>query len=231
MLSRSARSTASQLSWSRVSSLGAASSIRRGVMRGMPPPQFADLAAPGQLLRAVLADRLEHPQPRPVGDRLQQRLVDQGRQQLIGLARAEFPVGAAAARAHGGDRGGGRPGREDGEPLGEQPLGGGEQLPAPLDDGAQRAVPRQRGAAAAGEQPEPVGQPPGYLGERQRPQPGGGELDRQRKAVKPPDDVGDQRAGLAVEGEIRADRRCPVGEQAARRGLRQGAGRRTATPR
>ena len=41
----------------------------------------------------------------------------------------------------------------------------GEQLPAPLDDRAQRAVPRQRGAAAAGQQPEPVGR----AGPRSRP--------------------------------------------------------------
>ena len=74
-------------------------------------------------------------------------------------------------------------------------------------------MPRQCRAAAAGQQPEPVGQPAGDLGERQRPQPGGGELDRQRQAVKPPDDVDDQRAGLAVQRELRADRRRPVGEQ------------------
>jgi hypothetical protein len=188
MLSRSARSTASQLSWSRVSSLGAASR-QAGVVRGVPPPQFADLAPGGQLLRAVLADRLQHPQPHPVAERLQQRLVDQGRQQLIGLADGELPAGAPPARTHSGDRGGGRPGGEDGEPLGEQPLRGGEQLPAPLDDGAQRTVPRQCRATAAGQQPEPVGQPTGDLGERQHPQPGGGELDRQRQAVKPPDDI------------------------------------------
>lgn len=48
-----------------------------GVVRGVPPPQFADLATGGQLLRAVLTDRLQHPQPRPVAERLQQRLVDQ----------------------------------------------------------------------------------------------------------------------------------------------------------
>ncbi len=51
-------------------------------------------------------------------------------------------------------------------------------------------MPGQRGAAAAGEQPEPVGEAPGDLGQRQRPQPGGGELDRQREPVQPGDDVG-----------------------------------------
>ena len=53
--------------------------------------------------------------------------------------------------------------REHRQPLREQPLGAGEQVPAPLDDGAQRAVPGQAGAVAAGQQPEAVGEPPSDL--------------------------------------------------------------------
>ena len=79
-------------------------------------------------------------------------------------------------------------GKTENRSASSPPLGGGEQLPAPLDDGAQRAVPWQRRAAAAGEQPELVGEPTGDLGERQCPQPGGGALDRQREAIKPPDE-------------------------------------------
>ena len=51
------------------------------------------------------------------------------------------------------------------EVLGDLALEPVEQVPAPLDDGAQRAVPGHRRAPAAGEQPEPVGQPVGDLGD------------------------------------------------------------------
>ncbi len=110
--------------------------------------------------------------------------------------------------AHGGAR------REHREPLHEQPFRSREQVPAPLHHGSQGAVPGQGGAAAAGEQPEPVGQPRGDLGQRQGAQPRRGQLDRQRQAVQPAHDLDHGRDRRLVDGEIGADGGCPVGEQA-----------------
>ena len=67
------------------------------------------------------------------------------------------------------------------------------QAPAPVDHGAQRAVARQRGAAAAGEQPEAVVEARGELLDRHRAQPRGGELDRQRQPVEAAADLARRR--------------------------------------
>ena len=102
---------------------------------------------------------------------------------------------------------------EDREPLGERALGVGQQVPAPVDDGAQRAVARQRGAAAAGEQPEAVVEPRGDLSARHRAQPRGGQLDGQRQAVEPAADLDDRGDVVRVDGEAGRRRRAAVGEQ------------------
>ena len=199
-----------------------------GVVHGVAAEQFGELAPAGQLLRPVLADRLQHPQPgaarlprrfsRRLPHRLQQRLVHQGRKQIVDVGRIDRWRGRpgrrpARTRADHRDRGGRRPGREDGEALGQQPFLRREQVPAPLHDRAQRAVPRQGGAAAPGEQPEAVVQPPRDLGQRQRPEPGGGQFDRQRQPVQAPDDVDDEGDRLVVDLETGADRGRALGEQ------------------
>ena len=69
------------------------------------------------------------------------------------------------------------------------PFGVVEQVPAPVDHRAQRLVAGQRRTAAAGEQPEPVVEAGRDLLERQGPQPGGGQLDRQRHPVEPAADL------------------------------------------
>jgi hypothetical protein len=106
------------------------------------------------VLDAVLANRLEHAHAPAVPDPLQQRLVDQRREQGRDVGRRDAFVRADRFRALDDDAG-----REDRDALDQQALGLGEQLPAPLHDRAQRAVTGQCGAAAAGEQPEPIGEP------------------------------------------------------------------------
>ena len=98
----------------------------------------------GQALDPVLADRLEHPiaRGRRVDD-LQERAVDQRGEEVEDLDGRAVVDGRGALRRHAAG--------EDREPFGERALGLGQQLPAPVDDGAQGAVARQRGAAAAGE--------------------------------------------------------------------------------
>ena len=82
-------------------------------------------------------------------------------------------------------------------------------------------MPRQRGATAAGEQPEAVVQPRGHLLGRHGPHPGGGQLDGQGQAVEPPADRDDGADGLVVDGERRLDGGGPVDEQPDR-GVRHG---------
>src|SRR4051794_5421941 len=57
--------------------------------------------------------------------------------------------------------------REDGKGAKEAALGFGEQIEAPGDGGAKRLVPRQSGAIAACEQPEPIVQARRDLGSRE----------------------------------------------------------------
>ena len=173
----------------------------------------------GQALDPVLADRLEHPvaRRRRVDD-LQERAVDQRGEEVEDLARASrrgrptalcgvTPPGKTASRSA------------------SVRSASVEQVPAPVDDGAQRAVARQRGAAAAGEQPEAVVEPPGELLERQRAQPRGGQLDGQRQAVEPAadlDDGGDVRpSSTANPGAAAAPRSANSSHRRMRRAPRR----------
>ena len=133
---------------------------RRGVVAGL------DEAQPGEL-----ADRLEHPEPgHPVdlGDR-DDRLVGQRLDQLhaVGVRGRSWRRGVEAVVE---DR---QPGR--GVALGRQ-----QQVPRPLDDGGQGAVPRRRRAVAAAQRAEPVVEGGPQLLHRHRPHPGGGQLDGER---------------------------------------------------
>ncbi|GAA2640289.1 hypothetical protein GCM10010411_95690 [Actinomadura fulvescens] len=92
-----------------------------------------------------------------------------------------------------------------------------EQFPAPVDDSAERPVPWQCGAAAAGEQPEPVTETARDLCRGQRPQPGRRQLDGERDAVELAADGHDVRRRRVVHREAGADRGGAVGEQPHRR--------------
>ncbi len=71
-------------------------------------------------------------------------------------------------------------------------------------------MPRLGGPFAAREQAEPVTEPGRDVGGGQRPEPGGGEFDRQRQAVE---GGADPRHGVAVGGFAGSDGRGPLGEQ------------------
>ncbi|WP_308282880.1 hypothetical protein [Pseudonocardia nigra] len=165
-----------------------------GVRPGEPFP----LPGLGQPLGAELPDRVEHPVP-PVRD-LHQRLVDEPRQDLLGLGQ---DVGHRIGR---------RPAGEHREPAQQPLLARIEEVPAPRDHRAQGLVPGGCGAAAAREQAEPVVEASLQLRQVQRTQASRGQLDGQGQAVErsadPPDGV--------VGGEAGADRSGPVGEQAHR---------------
>jgi hypothetical protein len=75
----------------------------------------------------------------------------------------------------------------------------------PVDGRAERLVPFDRGAAAAGEQPEPLVEPGGDLGRSERDDPGGGQLDGERDAVQPATDLGDGDV-VGVDGRRRGHR-------------------------
>ena len=178
-------------------------------MRRVRLAQARELARPLGLLLGVLADRLEHPPARRAGSAdAEQRAVDERAEQVEDLVGVH-----AVAGAHRLDRVERRAGGEHGEPPGEPPLGLAQEVPAPVDDRAQRPLTARRGAAAPGEQAEAVVQAVGELLERHRPQPGGGELDRQRQAVDPPAHVRDDRRRRLVEREVGRRRRGALGEQ------------------
>ena len=72
---------------------------------------------------------------------------------------------------------------------------------------------RQRGAAPAGQQAEPVGQPVEDLLHGEDPGPDRGQLDRQRQAVEPAAQVDDRRLVGGGQLERARGRRRPLGEQ------------------
>ncbi len=163
MLSRSAVSRSSQGSCPALVRCGSASTSRSVEESAWRRRNVGQLAALGEPFDAELADRLEHADAVPVAHPLEQRLVDQRGEQVGDVTGRELVVGAHRRRAVPDGAGG-----KDREPLDQPALGVRQQLPAPLDDGVQRAVPRQCGAAAAGQQPEAVVQPRRDLGDRQR---------------------------------------------------------------
>ena len=131
------------------------------------------------------------------------------------------------------DGGGGLLGRarlEHGEPARERALVVVEQAPAPVDHRAQRAVARQRGAAAAGEQPEAVVEARGELLDGHRPQPRGGQLDRQRQAVEPPADLRDRRRRARTRARRRGRGRGTARSRDRRRAAGPGRGSRRRSP-
>ena len=95
----------------------------------------------------------------------------------------------------------------------QQLLGAVEQRIGPVDGRLQGLLPRQRGAASPGEQTETLVEAVGEAGERQRAQPGGGELDGQRQPVQPLADRHHQRDGRLIERQAGALRPGPVHEQ------------------
>ncbi len=146
--------------------------------RDEPRQRLVPCAGGAEARLAVLADRLEHPVPR--GPRAcvlerQQRLVDEVREP------AAHVVGPRDGR---GERRGERAG-DHGETLEQVALVVGQQLTAPVDQRPQARVPLGQPAQRVVEQCEPVREPVQQVLHGHRPQPGGGELERERQVVEP----------------------------------------------
>jgi hypothetical protein len=92
-------------------------------------------------------------------------------------------------------------------------LAGGEQLPAPVDHRAKRALPVRCVPGSAGEQREAVVEPGQQLVDAERTHPSGGELQRERQAVQPPADGRDRGRGVGVQDEPRCGGRGSLREQ------------------
>ena len=182
---------------------------------GVPGAQRGRPRVGGQPGPTERAQRLQH----PVGDRVgalaqHQRAVHQVGQRLR----------AAAHRGHRGRLD--RPG-EHAEPDEQRAGAVVEQAVGPLDDVAQRPVPRRGRAPAPAERVQRVVQRAEQPGQAERRHPGGGQLQGQRQPVEPG-------ADLLQHGSGRRRRRRPgrapgSGRSAARPRNRRPAGR-PATP-
>ena len=165
------------------------------------------------------------------------------RSRASGSARPRRPPPPTAATGRPGPRPGPsrrRPSTASAEPdadpvvehrePGERPLlRGAEQVPRPRDHRGQGLVPRRRGAVAAAEHGEPVVEPLAELLERHRPDPRGGELDRQGQPVEPGHHVVDE---VGVEVGVGSGGRGPSYEQGGAVGRRRaGRAARRARPR
>jgi hypothetical protein len=103
--------------------------------------------------------------------------------------------------------------REDGEAPQDRALDRGKKLVAPVERGSHRLVPRQGGAMAAGEQPEPIVQAGGELVHPEGGASGGGQLDGQWDAIQPSTNRAGERGRSRVQGEGSVDRLSASHEQ------------------
>ena len=188
--------------------LGAMAAATRPVVVGVAGAHVLGGSRRGQPAGRVLADRLQQPVRLLAGLGDHERLVDQRAHVLQHVERVDLVV----ARD--------RLGRVEGEATGEhrQPiehraLGVGQQLVGPVDRGLQRLVARHRGAAPAGEHPEPLVEPLEDLGRRDGPGPGRGQLDGERDAVEPAAQLDHGRRRRRVERELGPRRPRPGDEE------------------
>lgn len=169
-----------------------------GEVHRVPPPRALVVSA---LLDDVFAHRFEQPVAPTL--RLDQARVDEPREpgQRVrpddGLERVE--VEAARERRE----------REQ-----DVALAASEQVVAPVDRRAERAVSRRRVAGAAGKG-QPLAEPGEQIGWGERAQPRGRQLDRQRRALESRADHVDDRVGRGdrCSGDTRL--RSPAQEQGA----------------
>ena len=106
---------------------------------------------------------------------------------------------------------------KDGEAAQDRPLALGQQLVAPVERRAQGLVARQRRAPAARQQPEAIVQERRQPAHAEGVDAGSRELDRERDAVQPAADLGDERRIGIAQLEAVEDRRRALDEQLHRR--------------
>ena len=144
----------------------------------------------------VLAHRLQQPVALAPGVHHDERLFDQGDQEVDGAGFARV-----AAVAHGSCSLQRPAAREHRQALQKGALGSRQQVVAPVDRGAQRLVVRHGGRVALGEQAEALVQSRGDLVHRKRIHARRRELDGERDAVETPADVRDGRGVAAIHVE------------------------------
>ena len=167
----------------------------------VPRPQLRGRRIGGEPGPAERPQRLQHAEPGALpGVPHHQRAVDQVRQR----------TGVAADRHHGGVLDGAG---EDREPLEQGPLLVVEQTVGPLDDVAQRPVPRRGRPAAAAQHLEGVGHRVEQAAQAQRERAGGGELESEGKPVEAAAQLGDQLDLVGLGDGTRVAGPDPVGEQ------------------
>ena len=186
-----------------------------GAPGGVPLLHAVELAVLLGPLQAELPDVGEHPVPRVpgvgfLGD--DDRLVDECAHQVEDLVRGQIVGRTDGGRGlqveSAGEHRGPRP-----EPLLEL----GAQVVGPLDAGSQRLVPVLGVAVALVEHRQPLGEAVADLLRRQHPDPGRGELDRQRDPVQLAAQGDDRRRVVRGQLEVRAcrGRRGPANRSTA----------------
>ena len=157
------------------------------------------VAAFGELAACVLANRVEHEIACAVVAFLErhERLVDQGAEQVEHVeARQRL---AAADRFRRGEI---EAVDEDAEPVEHDLLVLLEQLVRPVDQRAQRLLPLLVDARSSGEKLVAVLEAGVDVGDGQRAHARRGELERERNALEPRDQLGDRRRLLLGQREV-----------------------------
>jgi hypothetical protein len=156
-------------------------------------------------LEGIFANRLEHPEPRLVEDRSlrsDQAAIDQRGEPVEGC-RARHCLGAVGAKA-AGER---REGRE------QRLLLGAEQVVAPLDGGAERAVPLRHGRVRRLQHVEPAAETTQDRTRSEQVDPCGGQFECERQAVQADAQLGDRVSVFAGQFELGSSRLCPLDEE------------------
>ncbi len=157
--------------------------------------ELARVREPFEPLCRELADRLEHPVA--VAGAAEQALVDQ-RRDRVDVGAADLLGGLERAAAG-----------EDGQPGEDVLLARRQQVMAPGDRRAQRALPLRRRARAPREQRQPLFESLEQDGRRESLHTSSGEFDRERQAIEAPADLGD----LAVRDKVGADSQGTLHEE------------------
>ncbi|GAA3095528.1 hypothetical protein GCM10020254_46000 [Streptomyces goshikiensis] len=176
----------------------------------------------GGAVRGVLVDGFEHAVAHAGGGRVgeYEGFVDEGAEgvgDVQGIGRVGGVPVAGVIGTDGLGRGEVAAAGEDGQAAQDGAFGRVQEVPGPVDDGAQGLLAGQDGPRAAGQEPEAVVEAVGDLARGQQPQPGRGQLDGEREAVQAGADLGD---GVRVVGggEAGAGGGAAVGEEAVRGG-------------
>lgn len=172
------------------------------------------LTRPQQLRARVLAHRLQQVIARRPAIYLldqHQGFIHQARQQIQHILLVD-PI-PSAYRLRGVEC---PPAGKGREPAQQRALAAREQVIAPIDQRALRLLARQRRPAATSEQAEAVVEPLRHLLHRHRTHPGRGQLQRQRNAIQPAADLGND--GRVPRGQREAGQRggCSLLKEARR---------------